>query len=254
MKRAVLAMLLAMCLLLCGCDSWLDGSYASVTPHTAQQSHIGQGLVTVTTTQESIAFMSDMIENGREYAVFALDPVQADTILREMATSIRYVTKNTPIAAFTVDHISYEVGSTGGVQAIGVTVTYNTNQLAIKTMRKAADSEKAKDLITEALSKCDDRIVILVEEYSYADFDKHIREFVAKRPDAVMETPQVDIYFYPEAGDVRVLDVRFSYQNQLESLRQMQNYVQPVFAAAEMNVRGEDAEGQKFARLYAFLM
>jgi hypothetical protein len=253
-KRPLLVLLLVFCLLLCGCDSWLDGSYASVTPHTAQQSHINQGLVMVSTTQESISFLVDMIENGLEYAVFALDPIYAETIMEEMDTSIRYVTGNTPIAAFTVAKISYEVGSTAGVQAVGVTVVYNTNQLEIKTMREAEDSESALMWITEALTQCKDRIVIQVEDYSYMDFDKKIREFVTQRPDAVMETPQVTIRFYPDSGAVRVLDVRFSYQNQLESLRSMQNYVQPVFAAAELNVRGEDGEHAKITRLYAFLM
>ena len=254
MKRTVLVVLLAFCLLLCGCDSWLDGSYASVTPHTAQQSNIDQGLVTVSSPRESVAFLTDMIENGEEYAVFALDPAGQEKVLEDLDTSILYVSSNVPIAAFTVDKISYEVGSTAGVQAVGVTVTYNTNQLAIETMRKAADSENAQELITEALAQCKERIVILVEDYSYMDFEKQIREFVTQRPDAVMEAPQVTIQFYPEAGSVRVMDVRFSYQNQLESLRRMQNYVQPIFAAAELNVRGEKAENTKFARLYAFLM
>ena len=253
MKRVVFAAL-ALCALLSGCNSWLDGSYVSITPHAAQQAQTGQGLVTVSTAQECIAFLTDMTECGREYAVFALDPANAETIMNEMEICIRYVTASTPIAAFTVDNISYEMGSTAGYQAIGVTVSYNTNQLAIKTMRNATNSESARDLILEALAQCKGRIVIQVDSYSNLDFDRHIREFVAQRPDAVMEAPQVSIRSYPESGNVRVLDVRFSYQNQLESLRLMQNYVQPVFAAAEMNVRGEDAESAKFSRLYAFLM
>ena len=254
MKKVWLALALLLGLMLSGCDSWLDGNYASVSPHTAQQVQISQGMVTISTVRESVAFLKEMTENGKEYAVFALDPANANKILEEMDTSILYVTENTPIASFTVDAISYEVGNTAGVQAVGVTVTYNTNQLAIKTMRHADNSASARDLVTEALTQCKDRIVILVESYSYLNFDKYIREFIAQRPDAVMETPQVTIQFYPDTGDVRVMDVRFSYQNQLESLRLMQNYVQPVFAAAELNVRGEDVSSVKFSRLYAFLM
>lgn len=253
MKKTPL-LLLALCLLLCGCDSFLDGSYASLTPHAAQRVPISQGMVTVSTVRESIEFLTDMTENGREYAVFALDPTNAAEILEEMDVSILYVTNNNPIASFTVDTISYEVGNMAGVQAVGVTVSYNTNRMAMETMRHAENSASARDLITEALSQCKDRIVILVNSYSYMDFEKHIREFIAQRPDAVMETPQVAIRFYPDAGTLRVMDVRFSYQNQLESLQAMQNYVQPVFAAAEMNVRGEDAEYVKFSRLFSFLM
>ena len=254
MKKALLALTLVLCLLLCGCDSWLDGNYASVTPHAAQQSHIQQGLVTVSTTQECIAFLTDMTENGLEYAVFKLDLLSSEEVMEKMDESIRYVRRNTPIASFTVADITYETGSTGGSQAVGVTVTYNTNQLAIKTMRKAYYLNNAKDLITEALSQCKERIVIYMENYSHTDFDKHIREFVMDRPDAVMETPQVTITLYPDSGTTQVMDVRFSYQNQLESLRQMQNYVQPLFAAAELSVRGEDTQYAKFSRLYAFLM
>lgn len=254
MKKAPLALLLALCLLLCGCDSFLDGSYASMTPHTAQQVQIGQGVVTVSSVKESIAFLTDMTENGKEYAVFALNPEKAAEILEKMDTSIVYVTNNNPIAAFTVNEISYEVGNMAGVQAVGITVSYNSNRMAIETMRFAEDSAMARDLITEALAQCKDRIVIQVNDYYHMDFEKRIREFVAQRPDAVMENPQVSIAFYPDGGTLRVMDVRFTYQNQLESLQAMQNYVQPVFAAAEMNVRGEEGEYEKFSRLYAFLM
>ena len=254
MKKAPLALLLTVCLLLSGCDSWLNGSYASVTAHTAQQSQVQQGLTTVSTAQECIAFLVDMTENGLDYAIFALDPLSSEEVMEKMDECIHYVRNSTPIASFTVSNISYETGSTAGSQAVGVTVTYNTNQLAIQTMRKASDINNAKDLITEALSQCKERIVIYLEDYSYTDFEKHIREFVKDRPDAVMETPQVTITFYPDSGTKQVMDVRFSYQNQLESLRQMQNYVQPLFAAAELNVRGEDTEYAKFTRLYAFLM
>lgn len=254
MKRTVLVALLALCLLLSGCNSWLDGNYASVTPHAAHQTQLGQGMVMVSTVQETISFLTDMTESGREYAVFALDPVYLTKLLEGMDAAIAYVMNNTPIASFTVDSITYDVGSTAGVQAVGVTVTYNTNRMAIKTMRQANNSEMARDLITEALTQCKDRVVIQVDSYTQMDFDKHIREFIAQRPDSVMETPQVSIRIYPETGTVCVLDVRFSYQNQLESLRAMQNYVQPVFAAAELNVRGEDVESIKFSRLYSFLM
>lgn len=254
MKRSVLALLLAYCLLLCGCDNFLDGSYASVTPHTAQQVQTSQGMVTVSTPRECINFLTDMTENGREYAIFALDPVNASDILEHMQTSIVYVCNSTPIGAFTVNEISYEVGNTAGVQVVGITISYNTNQLAIKTMRSVQDSEDTLLLIEEALTQCKDRIVIYLNTYTYLDFDKYIRELIMNRPDAIMETPQVTIRFYPESGETRVMDVRFSYQNQLESLRQMQNYVQPVFAAAELNVRGEDAESTKFSMLFSFLM
>ena len=254
MKRTAFAVLLACCLLLCGCDSWLDGNYASVTPHTAQQVQLSQGMVTVSTVPESVAFLTDMTEKGKEYAVFALDPANASEILEALDISILYVRNNTPIAAFTVDEISYEVGNMAGVQAVGVTVSYNTNRLTIETMRQAEDGETAMKLITEALGKCEGRIVIQVKSYYYMDFEKYIREYVAQRPDAVMENPQVNIQFYPDTGSLRVMDVRFTYQNDLESLRAMQNYVQPVFAAAEMNVRGEESEHAKFSRLFSFLM
>lgn len=254
MKRAIFAVLLGCCLLLGGCKSFLDGSYASLKPHAAQKVQIGQSMVTVSTAQECIAFLQDMTENGKEYATFVLDPENAADIVSRMDMSITYVAKSTPIGAFTVDEISYEVGSTAGMQAIAVTASYNVNKLAIKSMRTAEDSEAALTVIEEALTQCTDRVVIYLKSYSYMDFGKRIREFVMHRPDAVMETPQVTIQFYPESGSVQVMDVRFSYQNQPESLRAMQNYVQPVFAAAELNVRGEDVERTKLSLLYSFLM
>ena len=59
---------------------------------------------------------------------------------------------------------------------------------------------------------------------------------------------------YPETGDSRVVELRFTYRNDRAKLLEMQDYVSPIFAASTLNVRGEAEESVKFSRMYSFLM
>lgn len=45
MKRSVIALAAALCLLLSGCGIWMDGSYVSVTLHEEQLSGVQTGVV-----------------------------------------------------------------------------------------------------------------------------------------------------------------------------------------------------------------
>ena len=68
-----------------------------------------------------------------------------------------------------------------------------------------------------------------------------------------METPQVTEAVCG-SGNGRVIELVFTYQNSRDTLRRMQTQVQPVFDSAVLYVSGDDADRQKYAQLYAFLM
>jgi len=254
MKRMILILAAVMCMLLSGCNSWMDGSYASVTPHSMQQSPIDQGLVKVSDYLEMRRVIIEMVESGKETGVFALEFTDREDVETDMELAVRHVLNSTPLGAYTVESITYEIGGAAGVSAVGITVTYNQNRMEIQRMRRAEDMDRLSSHIATALTQCEERLVVLVEDYWQLDINKLVREYAEARPDAVMEMPQVTTMLYPNSGTERILDISFTYQNTKESLRAMQNDVQPVFASAQLYVRGEDDSSLKYARLYSFLM
>ena len=131
---------------------------------------------------------------------------------------------------------------------------YNNNRDELPRMMILRSMNDAMNIITNAVRDCDADIVMKIENYEYLDLDQLVEDYAMQSPASAMEIPQVSFYTYPNTGVERILEVRFTYQTSRESLKTMQDYVQPVFASARLYVSGEEEESSKFGLLYAFLM
>jgi len=114
--------------------------------------------------------------------------------------------------------------------------------------------EKTKAIIRETLENCDDSVVINIQNYAELDIVQFVADYAGENPNIVMEIPQVAIGFYPEQGIRRVLELKFTYQTSRDTLRSMQSQVRRVFASASLYINQNDADAQKYAQLFNFLM
>ena len=251
MKR--LCLILALCLALCGCDSIFDGSYHSRTFHEEQGSHI-QSTITATDLESLQAVMEDLVSSGIVNAVINVTDFDTDTVRSSMKAVSSYICTAYPLGAWAVDNLTYEIGSSGGMQAISVSITYLHSRAQIRRVQTAADMNAAEDAIGEALDNCETGLVLLVEQYKKTDFAQMVADYADEKPNEVMELPQVLAGVYPEKGVSRVVELNFTYQTSREALRDMQNQVQPVFSAARLYVSGDGSDLQKYSQLYSFLM
>ena len=251
MKR--LLFLLVLCLALCGCDSMFDGSYHSRTFHEEQGSHI-QSTITATDIESLQAVMEDMVSSGTVNAVINVTDFESNSVKSSMKAVSDYICTAYPLGAWAVDELSYEIGNSGGMQAISVSITYLHSRAQIRRVQTVADLEAAEDAVGQALSDCDTGIVLLVQQYEKTDFAQMAADYADRNPNQVMEMPQVLAGVYPEKGVSRVVELNFTYQTSREALRNMQNQVQPVFSAARLYVSGDGSDLQKYSQLYSFLM
>ena len=251
MKR--LFFLLALCLLLCGCDSFFDGSYHSRSLHEEQDSHI-QSTIIANNTQTLQDVMENLVSTGTASAVINVTDFESGPVKNAMAAVCDYIRTGYPLGAWAVDDLSYEIGLSGSVQAISVSITYHYSQAQMRRVRTVSDMETAEAVIGQALNNCDTEIVLLVQQYEKTDFSQLVSDHANANPNMIMETPQVITGVYPDMGSSRVVELNFTYQTSRDALRNMQNQVQPVFSAARLYVSGDGSEIQKFSQLYAFLM
>lgn len=252
MKQKRFLLILAVSLLLGGC-SWMNQSYVSVEPHREQRQSVQSDVITASNYLELLGALEEMIASGTEVAAIKVPDYPEDTIAYGMDKAIRHSKENDPIGSYAVADIVYELGSSSGVPAVSVSITYHHNRSEIQRIRSAPDTQAAEGIVAAALQAYEPGVVILVEKYEIRDFTQFVQDYAEENPQKVMEIPQVSQSSYGTGKD-RVLELIFTYQTSRDSLRRMQTQVQPVFDAASLYVSGEGEDFQKYSQLYGFLM
>ena len=252
MKQKVLLLLLATSFLLGGC-SVFNQSFISVEPHKEQRQTMQTDAIVASDYLELLGALEEMIASGTEVAAIKVPEYPEDAIAYGMERAIRHSKENDPIGSYAVADIMYELGSSSGVPAVSVSISYHHNRSEIQRIRRAPDTQAAERIVAEALKEYESGIVILVDQYEIRDFTQFVQDYAEENPQTVMEIPQVSQSSYGTGRD-RVLELIFTYQTSRDSLRRMQTQVQPVFDSASLYVSGEGEDYQKFSQLYAFLM
>lgn len=252
MKFKMLIWISVLCLLLSGCGM-LDGSYVSVTPHREQRQSLHTDVIAASNYLELVEALEDMIAAGTEVAAINVAEYPPEMIGHGMDRAVEHAMNNDPLGSYAVEQILYELGTSSGMPAVSVSITYLHNRSEIQRIRTVADMAGAERVVASALEGYDPSLVMLVETYETRDFPQFVQDYAEMHPATVMEIPQVTEHIYGTGKD-RVVELIFTYQTSRDTLRRMQQQVQPVFDAAALYVSGDGEEHQKFSQLFAFLM
>ena len=253
MKRTALALLLCGCMALSGCSGLFDGHYVSVQPHEQQSAGVGDGMIVAMEYEELCDALTGLIETGSEEGVISVSKYRQERILPDMQRAVEEVCQEHPVAAYAVNEITYDLGTRGGT-ALAVTIDYLHDRSEIQKISQVEDMEEAVSAIAGSLNRCDAGLVLQVSEYEDTDFVQVVESYAWEHPELVMELPQVAVNIYPEAGETRVVEIKYSYRTSRDSLKKMQDQVQPVFDSAALYVSGDAADGEKYSQLCSFLM
>ena len=256
MKRYIaLTALLGM--LLCafsGCGFWMDGERIYLEPQHQEEGGGDKGVVPVNSFVQMQNALLALVEEGANGAVFSVADFYGGSVHFYMDNAIRFVMDSTPMGAYAVEDITYEIGTNAGEAAIALKIKYRFDRSRILRVGKAANMEEAFSLMGDALDSCEPYVAVRVPDYAETDLVQWVRDYSMENPHVVMEVPSVDAVTYPESGNERIIELSFTYQTSRASLLNMQQTVEPVFTAAELYVRNATRVREKYAQLYAFLM
>ena len=252
MKRTLLPLFFALSLLLGGCG-WLNGSFVSVTPHEAPRQVAHADTITAANYKDFLAALKQLVAAGTEVAAIHVEEYPEKALEAGVRRAVYDMMHNDPIGAYAVEDIQYEIGSSSGLPAVSITVTYRHNSTELQRIRRAVSIPQAQIIVANALESYEAGIVLLVGQYEDTDFSQFVQDYAREHPETIMEVPQVTQALYG-IGDSRVVELIFSYQTSRDSLRRMQTQVKPVFESAVLYVSGDGDDYQKFSQLYAFLM
>lgn len=253
MKRFIPA-LISLCLLLSGCSTLFDGSYTYVEPHKVENGQQDNENITAANYAGLCRALAAMAESGTQSGIISVPDYDQNQLRGDIDRAVQQTLQTNPIAAWAVENISCELGSSGGQSAIAVNITYVHDRAEINKIRKVADLEAAAEVITEVLDDCGTGAVLLVQSFEEADFAQLAEDHADASPQTVMETPEVVVNIYPQEGTVRLVELKFTYQTSRDTLRFMQEQVRSVFDSATTYVGGYSLEAEKFEQLYSFLM
>ena len=252
MKR-ILVLVLTVSLLLSGCG-WMRGSYVSVTPHQQPVSPNEDQPVTASNYLELRTALETMVASGIENRVISVGDFGEEQLKNSLAMAVRHVKTVYPIGAYAVEDIICEVGTNGGAPAVAVTISYIHPRGEIQKIKPVENMDQAREKITAALTNYDTSLVMLIDQYEAVDIQQLVQDFARDNPGVVMETPEVAEQTYPNSGQERILELKFTYQSSRDSLRSMQEVVRRIFASAVLYISRDVDQSQQLAQLYAFLM
>ena len=253
MKRRLLVIMLALSMMLSGCN-WMDGEHVSVTPHRIHNQTVSDIKLSASNEKELKTALSDLIATGKEKGVIFVGGYDQSQVENGMEQAMAYTLSMMPLGAYAVEAIDWELGNSGGKPAIALEITYRRSLTEIRSIRRVSDMDTAARAIEAALSDHVASLVLEVEAYEDADIHQLVADYVQENPQYVMETPEVTVGVYPETGETRIVELKFGYQNSRDTLRNMREQVDSMFSAAERYVSSDDSDGEKYSKLYAFLM
>lgn len=252
MKR-IWAGILTCCLLLSGCSTWLDGSYYSATPHQEKENVSGDEAIAVSNYGALYQALVSFVEKGSVTGVISVKNYNQLVVARDTRNAIEKLKQTHPIGAYAVEQIAFDLGTKGGQPAIALEITYYHDRAELQKIQHVETMDQAQEAIATALDSCAAGVVLYVESYEPSDLAQWVETYSAANPDKVMETPQVAANAYPETGEQRVVELKFSYQNSRDDLRSMQEQVQEQMERAVNQALEQETSRGKYKQLYAAL-
>lgn len=253
MKRFV-PVLLLLCLLLGGCSTLFDGSYTHVEPHKVEGGQQGSENISAANYDSLCSALVVMAESGTTSGIIAVPDYDQNQLRWDLDRAVQHTLHTSPIAAWAVEEITCEIGSSGGQSAVAVNLTYVHDRAEIQKIRRVKDLESARTVIADVLDDCGTGTVLLVENFEETDFAQIVEDHADTSPQTVMETPETVVNIYPQEGSRRLVELKFTYLTNRDALRSMQTQVRSVFDSATMYVSGYSLESEKYEQLYSFLM
>ncbi len=236
----------------CGCSAWMNGYYASVTPHKEQNFLPEQELMNPRNYKDVVEILEDMVKSGQKKKRISIEKIEDDW-QKYMLDAAGYVCDVLPVGVYAVSKIDYSLDTSGEKDILSVDISYRRSIADIDAVRTARTDKQIEEILYDSLLGFNVSVAISISDYEDVDFEKIIRNYAELYPQYVIEIPRVSTIMYPADGKDRIVELLFNYETGRTQLLQMKEQIRPIFEASEV-VGGEGPELGQFTRLYSFLM
>ncbi|MCQ5028377.1 hypothetical protein NE547_02345 [Flavonifractor sp. DFI.6.63] len=221
MKKRILALLLAFCLLLSGCASLLERPYTVVEPHTEQPA-VGEDPSTLRVESYSelvgavLYLVSQCQEEGRVQLVDYDGDVE-DALNRACLE----VAREDPLGAYAVDFIKNDYTRILTTYEANIYISYRRTPEQIRALVNVTGASAIRREVGEALSAFQGELALRVAYFvgDAASIAELVHQAYYDTPAAALGMPAVEIALYPDTGIQRIVEILLTYPGDAEALR-----------------------------------
>ncbi len=222
MKRAVLALTLALSLCLTGCAGMLERSYSSSTAHVDKPAVAEDpSVLRVEDYRQLVSAVLYLVSRREEQGVIQLrdydGPVEAD-----LAAACAEVADQDPLGAYCVDRIEHEYTQVVSYYQATVSIRYRRTQEQMESIVSVTGAGAIRDQLQEALARFAPEVVLRVA-YCSEDADsiaQLVRQAYCEAPATALGLPQAEVSIYPDSGLERVVEIVLTYPESETVLRE----------------------------------
>ena len=242
MKRlgALAALLLAM-VLLCGCGL-LNNEYVSVKDYTpsVQEESSTDGKVTVKNFSALKQALLKMAYAGKTEGTIVFDAAYDGDTTADMASACWQVRTQDALCAYCVENMAYEINKIVTINEASVYISYSDVSEAAGDIRHLAFSSGIDDIIREAFSEGEIKLVVLISRSSYSaeDMAAAVTRVYREDPALVPKEPLSSVNMYSGTGAQRLYEISINYGMTSEELDARTAQLQAVDAFAELDTSG----------------
>ncbi len=253
MKRLILLFLL---LSLTGCAAVIPNEYLSVTPHVDSSSPTSNADAVTAENYLSLKnAILDMVRTGQTEGLIHVTNYDGD-VESDLAEAAYEVSKLDPLGAYAVDYMTHSCTQIVSYYEIRINTTFRRTAQEIAQIRSVSTQTQLQEAVQNALTNYNSRLTLRISSYreQEQEIPSLVSEHCSTNPATVMETPAVSVSVYPENGNVRILEINFTYTNTPEDLHAMEAAVRESIDAAAEYIRYRETDRDKGRLLFTYLM
>ena len=256
MKRTItiIVVLLTVCGMLGGCDFWMSGDYLSVRPNEGQLEQTSDMVIAISSYNQLREVLDIQVASCAESVIVSVSSFNDATVDFYVQTAIDYIMDDTPVGAYGVDRIDYEIGTNRGEPVVVFKIYYRYPSADILSIRKVRDSEDVFNAALTALGKKESYLVLKVDELSDSEIEGRIESHILTHGDQIVEIPEYRLSLYPNNGDDRIVEMVFAYENDKKTLDENQKRMEQAFIQAEESNKNVTQVLDIFRGYYSFLV
>lgn len=222
MKKRVLALALAGCLLLSGCKAMLERSYSVSVPHidhpaTAEDPSV----LRVENYRELVSAVRYLVEQGAEEGAIQLYNYDGEEE-SDLSAACLEVSTQDPLGAYAVDYIKHELSRVVSYYQATLAIRYRRSGSQREGIVSANGDQAIRERLGEALEDFSAEAVLRTP-FFFGDEETVkalLREAYYGQPELALGLPEAQVTFYPDSGWDRIVEIVLTYPEETETLKE----------------------------------